>query len=231
MRFIALVKKELQEILPLIIVAAIVFVSIGGHLFWNRLRHPYTYHYLIERPGYRIHSSWANYPEPLERFGPLLILVSLGLGLAMPAQQFAEKEKLKTWAFTIHRSVKRTTILWAKFAAAAAALAISVGALWTLFYLYSCRPAVFLYPPTPRTLMQGWMFISLGLVAYAGVTLATAGEKKRYAVKIAGSAFATVICLLAVINFSCMTLSVAIILFGLVTLTANIIDTFLNREF
>jgi ABC-type transport system involved in multi-copper enzyme maturation permease subunit len=231
MRFIALVKKELQEILPIMLLAAVAFASIGTYIFWNRLRHPYVYDYWLKEPGNRIGSSWANYPEPLENFGPLLILVSLALGLAVAIRQFAEEEKLKTWAFVIHRSVKRSTILWAKFAAAAIAFVISVGALWTLFYLHACRPALFLYPPTPRTLVQGWMFISLGLLAYAGVTLATAGEKNRYAVKIAGSAFAAVICLLAVINFYCMALSIAIVLFGLIILTANIIDTFLNREF
>ncbi|MHC4153647.1 MAG: hypothetical protein ACYST6_01790 [Planctomycetota bacterium] len=230
MRFIALVKKELQEILPIMLLAAIAFVSIGSYLLWNRLRHPYTYHYWLEEAGYRIHSSWANYPEPLENFGPLLILVSLALGLAVAIRQFAEEEKLKMWAFTIHRSVRRSTILWAKFTAAVIAFLISVGALWTLFYLYACRPALFLYPPGPRTLVQGWMFMSLGLVAYAGVTLVTASEKSQYGVKIVGLAFASAICLLAVAQSS-VVLWIAIILFGLITLSANIIDTFLNREF
>jgi len=231
MRFITLLKKELQEISLGIIVALVAFALIATLILWNRSCHPHRYRYWREEPGYSIAASeFVRYYQPLSATGPVLIIISILLGLLLPAQQFAEQEKRKAWAFIVHRSVRRSTILWAKFAAAAIAFLISLGAVWTCLYLYASRPPLFLYPPTSRTFAQGWIFITFGLVAYAGFTLITVSEKKKCATGVVGITFAGVTCLLAVIQSSIL-LWLAIILFALIALVANIIDTFLNREF
>jgi hypothetical protein len=231
MRFVALLKKEFQEIGLIIMLALIAFATLGTLILWNRASHPYSYLYWNEKLGDSMSAfDFICYHQPLRGTGPLLLIISIVLGLLLPAQQFAEQEKRKAWAFIIHRSVRRSTILWAKFTAAAIAFLISLGAVWTCLYLYASRPALFLYPPTPRNFIEGWIFITLGLVVYAGLTLITVSEKKKCAIGVVGIAFAVVTCLLAVIQFSILPW-LALILFALIALVANIIDTFLNREF
>jgi len=77
--------------------------------------------------------SLIDSPE-LRDFGPLLLVVSLGLGLLVGGRQFALPGFLKTWALTIHRSLSGGAILLGKLSAAAIALGSSIGLIWTLMF-------------------------------------------------------------------------------------------------
>ncbi len=231
MRFVALVKKELREILVWLALAAVAFVCTGSLILWHRARHPYNYKYWDKEPGYEIDSSeFTQYPQPLRGVGPALLLTSVGLGLVLAAQQFGEPEKLKTWAFAIHRSVRRITILWAKFAAAAIAFVFSLGLFWSLLYFYASKPGVFLYPPTRRDLIEGWIFVIVGLVVYSGTALSALSTRKGQRPGIVGFVFAAGVGFLALVQSS-LALCFLVIIAGGAMLLSQVIDTFLNREF
>lgn len=232
MKFIAIVRNQLQEIYGGLIVMMVIFTFLGGFILWRGIRHPdFDRYWKYQAPGDTVsHYTLFQYPKPLVGVGPVLLGVSVILGFLLAAQQFVEQEKRKTWAFTIHRSVARSTILWAKFSAAVIAFILCFGVVWTLFYLYVSVPGVFPYPPTARTLIEGWIFILLGLVIYFGGVLSAVSTKKKYTTKYFGTVFAGVILVLSFMQLS-LALCFAVIITALVILVSDIIDTFLSREF
>lgn len=241
MRFLALLKKELREALPWLLLAAII-LGFFGAIMIQAYSHSWR-----EGQGYTKWSDSYRYDEPdrddpcvdfyrirgwsfLRDAAGLLLVISIGLGVVSGARQFLMPLALKTWAFTIHRSIPRTTILWAKFAATAITFTISCGAIWTLLWWYASRPGVLPMPPRTRTLVEGWLFVAVGLVVYFGTVLSTLSIVKWYTTKIFGLAFAPCILFFALSQTS-IALCIAMIAVGLLILVSQVINTFLNREF
>jgi hypothetical protein len=159
-----------------------------------------------------------------------LFCFSIGLGLVLGVRQFWIPHFTRTWPFLLHRSVSRKTILAAKLIAASIAFVISLGTVWVALYWYANRPEVFPIPQTPRVFIEGWIFIMLGFVTYLGTALSSLIPAKWYTTKIFGLAFATVIIVTTLSQwtlvgiFTVIAVSVAILL-------SQIFDTFLRREF
>lgn len=232
MRFIALVRREFQEALGALIVVTFLFVLISGVIVQRQIRYAQIHNrWMDQEPGESIYSRHLiGHPKPLGGVGPVLLLASIILGSGLAGQQFWEHEKRKTWAFMIHRSVRRRTILLAKFSAAALTLIVCLGLPWTLLYLLVSKPGLFLYPPPLRTLIEGWMLVILGMVLYFGTTAALVNTRKKYTTRFFAIAFAAGVCILPLIQTS-LTVCFAIIAVALVILLSDIVDTFLNREF
>ncbi|MHC4069481.1 MAG: hypothetical protein ACYS18_08160 [Planctomycetota bacterium] len=234
MRFITLVKNQLQEILGYLIIVAIIFTLLSSLILWGGIRHPDPYHYSEYSsiiPGDTVSLyTLIQHPKPLSWVGPVLLVSAILLGLLLAQQQFAEQQKRGTWAFTIHRSVSRCTILWARFSAAVIAFVICLGAMWTMFYLYVSAMGASPCPLPVRVLIEGWIFILLGLVVYFGAALSAVSTKKKYTTKYFGAAFAGMILVPALVQVS-LALCFAVIALALVILVSDTIDTFLSREF
>jgi ABC-type transport system involved in multi-copper enzyme maturation permease subunit len=195
MRFSALLRKELRESLPWMLLSAIVFLAIGG--FYLRQvqlygRYDWSERYFSSRSVTETYGLQYR-RSPLQLVGPILLLTSLGLGLVLGVRHFWIPYLTRTWPFLIHRSVDRTTIIWAKLAAAIISLLISIGIVWVAFYSYSCDPERFTMLPIKRVFIEGWLFILLGLVVYLGTALTGLSKARWYTTKIFGLAFATVV--------------------------------------
>lgn len=232
MRFLALLRKELRESLPWLLLAAIVLLAIGGFL----LRQAQTYGwYDWSARDFSSNSITRTYGlyyrrSPLQLTGPVLLLTSIGLGLVLGVRHFWIPYFTRTWPFLIHRSVSRSTIFWAKLAAAAIGFTASVGLLWLVLYRYACRPGRFPTPPTLSVFTEGWLFILLGLVVYLGTTLTGLSTARWYTTKIFGLAFAGIV--ICIVIFQCrLAYAFAAIIIGAVILLSQIIDTFAKREF
>ncbi len=232
MRFIALVRREIQESFGALILVTFLFVLISGVIVQIQIRYAQIYNrWMYQEPGESIYGhQLIGHPKPLGGVGPVLLFVSIILGSALAGQQFWEHEKRKTWAFMIHRSVKRKTILLAKFLATTLTLTVCLGLPWTLLYLLVSRPGLFLYPPPLRTLIEGWMFVILGMVLYFGTAAALVNTRKKYTTRFFAMAFAAGVCILPLIQTS-LTICFAVIAVALVVLLSDIVDTFLRREF
>lgn len=232
MRFSALLRKELRESLPWMLLAAFVFLAIGG-FFLRQVQfggwYDWSERYFSSRPitetfGLQYRRS------PLQLIGPVLLLTSIGLGLVLGVRHFWIPYFTRTWPFLIHRSVDRTNIFWAKLAAATISFLISAGAVWVALYSYSCDPERFTMLPIKRVFIEGWLFILLGLIVYLGTALTGLSTARWYTTKIFGLAFATVIICAAIFEWR-LGWAFAATIIGAVILLSQTFHTILNREF
>jgi len=232
MRFLALLRKELRESLPWMLLTAIVFLAIGGFsLRQAQLSGRYDWSERSFSSGSGTETYGLQYRRsPLQLIGPVLLLTSLGLGLVLGVRHFWIPYFTRTWPFLIHRSVDRTTIFWAKLAAAIISFLISVGAVWSALYSYSCDPERFTMLPIKRVFIEGWLFVLLGLVVYLGTALTGLSTAHWYTTRIFGLAFATVILCATLFEWRLGWASAAIII-GTVILLSQIINTISSREF
>ncbi len=242
MKFLALMRKEFQECLPWMLLAAIFLLVFGGlALRTQTIPRNTAYRYPVFPPGsevsvYKTTSDPDVYIYSLIRYpllssvGALLLVSSIALGLVLGGRQFWVAHFTKTWGFMLHRSVSRQTILVAKLTAAAVAFVICLGPVWFAFFWYACRQELLAVPPTIRIFIEGWIFIALGLVVYLGTCLAGLSRAKWYTTKIFGLAFAVLILVTALAQWQ-LILAFAAIIAGVLILLIQIIDTFLNREF
>lgn len=230
MRFSALLRKELRECLPWMLLAAIVLLVFGGFFLRAETYYESDRHYSRLSAGTVVDHYQLTFYPTLNLTGPWLFCLSIGLGLVLGIRQFWIPHFTRTWPFLLHRSVSRKTILTAKLTAALVACVISLGPVWIGLYWYANRPEVFAIPQTPRVFIEGWIFIMLGLVAYLGTALSGLSTANWYTTKIFGLVLATIIivttlsqCTLAGI-FAVIAVSIAILL-------VQIFDTFLRREY
>ena len=232
MRFLALLRKELRESLPWMILAAIILLAIGGLVLREQayLGRP-NWKYRDLSPGTAVDSYRLTRFSPLKMTGSLLLITSIGLGLVLAVRHFWIPYFTRTWPFLLHRSASRQMILGAKLAAATVAFVVSLGAAWIGLYWYACRPELcMMVPPPGRIFIEGWLFIMLGIVAYLGAALVNLSKARWYTTKIFALAFATVVIFMIILQWR-LSWAFAIVIIGIVVLLSQIIDTFLNREF
>lgn len=226
-----LLRKELRECLPWMLLAAIVLLAFGG--FFLRVQA-----YDANRgwsdaygsPGEFMESYRLTFHSPLAMPGPWLFCSSIGLGLILGVRQFWIPHFTRTWLFLLHRSVGRSTILAAKLAAASAALVIAIGSVWIGLYWYACHAEVFTVPQPTRVFIEGWIFIILGFVAYLGTALSGLSEAHWYTTKTVGLAFAAITIFTTTMLWS-LGWAFAVIAVSMALLLSRIFDTFLRREF
>jgi hypothetical protein len=231
MRFSALLRKELRESLPWMILAAIIFLAIGGFILRAQVYYGrFNWYYSSLSPGNVIDTYQLTRYSPLQMIGPWLLVTSIGLGLVLGVRHFWIPHFTKTWSFLLHRSVSRQTILGAKLAAATVAFILSLGFGWTVLYRLACRSELFVVPPPGRVFIEGWLFIVLGLVAYLGAALTALSTARWYTTKIFSLAFATVVICMIFIQWR-LSWAFAMVIIGIVVLLSQIIDAFLKREF
>lgn len=228
MKFAALLKKELRLCLPWMLLSILAFAGIGAIEMKTTINYQENYigHGYDESAYYSF-----NIPiNPLDDFAQLLVLTSLSLGVILAVVQFFMPAIHKTWSFTIHRSIQPQMVVWSKFAAALLTFVISMGPLWTLFYLYAAAPGRLYLPVFFETYLRGWIFILMGLIAYWGTALSAVSTTHFYTTRLLGMAIAV-----AIIVFICLQISligaVVCVLAGAGVLILQIMDTFFAREF
>ncbi|MBN1805666.1 MAG: hypothetical protein JW837_10475 [Sedimentisphaerales bacterium] len=231
MRFTALLRKELRECLPWLLLAMITFIAAGSVILRVEILNESFINHRFSRfsPGNTINYWELICYTPIRETGLWLFFLSVGLGLVIGVRQFWLPNFTGTWPFLLHRSVKRETILTSKLIAALLTLTISLGLTWIAIFWSACRQEAFKIPLSFRIFFEGWIFIIMGLVSYLGTALSGLSRAKWYTTKIFGIAFAAVI----IITFSGFTLAglVLIITFFVVILLSQIFHTFQVREF
>jgi hypothetical protein len=242
MRFLTLLRKELRECLPWMLVAAVFFVAFGGIALWDQTRtENIAQRYPVFTPGTEVKRFDITYdPDvriyslpkcfPISEAGPYLLIASIGLGLAIGVRQFQIEHTTKIWNFLLHRSVSRQTVLWNKLAAAAIIFIISLGIIWSILYWYSNRPGLFAVPPAARVFVEGWIFVILGFLVYLGTALACLGQTKWYTTKLFSLLFAGLFVVIVIGQWSLLWAFIFIII-GIGIFLSQIIETFLIREF
>jgi len=231
MKFSTLLRKELRECLPWMLLAGILFLALGSLFLRTQInyRNP-SWYYSRLSPGTIVESHLFTYRSILSVTGPLLLLSSTGLGLALGIRQFWIPNFTRTWQFLLHRSVSRNTILAAKLTATMIAFIISLGPVWIGLYWYAGRPEASPIPQTLRIFVEGWIFIMLGLVTYLGTALSGLSRAKWYTTKIFGLILATIVIVTTFPQCSLVWIFTMIIVSAAILLS-RIFDTFGEREF
>jgi len=230
MRFSALLRKELRECLPWMLLAAIAFLALGGFFLRAEAYNESDRHYSRLSAGTVVDHYQLTFYPTLNLTGPWLFFLSIGLGLVLGIRQFWIPHFTRTWPFLLHRSVSRKTILAVKLTAGTIAFVISLGPVWIGLYWYANRPEVFQIPPMFRVFIEGWIFIMLGLVVYLGTALSALSTANWYTTKIFGLLFATVIIVTTLSQWTLVGIF-AVIAVSVAILLSLIFDTFLRREY
>jgi hypothetical protein len=230
MRFSALLRKELRECLPWLLLAMITFIAVSSIILREETySENLGYRHIRFTPGTIINSYELTHYPKMHETGPWLLFLSLGLGLALGVRQFWLPNFTRTWSFLLHRSVNRQTILGAKLLAASLTLMISLGLTWMALYRYICQPEVLVIPPSFRVFIEGLIFIMLGFISYLGTALSGLSRTKWYSTKMFGIFYATlVIIMFAQFRYTWL---LVIIIVSIVILLSQIFNIFLRREF
>ncbi|MHC4526014.1 MAG: hypothetical protein ACYSU8_10855, partial [Planctomycetota bacterium] len=207
--------------------STVVFVIIGSLMMKGMvlIQDHYINQVYTDNYGYR-----SGPVCPIRDFAPLLLITSLALGVILGVVQFFLPGLRKTWAFTLHRSVRPKMIIWSKFSAAAITFLISLGLFWTLFYSYAAVPGRFYLPIFFRTFLEGWVYILAGLIAYLGTALSSVSTAHVYTTRKLGIAVAAAAIFIIILQTS-VTASAIATATGAFILIIQIFHTFLTREF
>lgn len=232
MRFMALLRKELRESLPWIVLAVITLLVLGGFAIRMQARYDLNrWRFDAFEPGKVVDDPYELLNRSMLNDASLLLLyVSAGLGLILAGRHFGLPFLTRTWPFLLHRSSTRMAILGAKLLAAAIAQVVCIGLIWLLLFKYASSPGLVTIPPPTRAAVDGFFFILFGLLVYWGTALSALSTSRWYTTRVFGLAFATVV-VLAVASSSSRPWGLVTIFIAALILLSQIVHTFQTREF
>ena len=229
MRFFALLKKELRECLPWLVLAAAFLLIVGSIQLSDRLQPDIGSRYrTFER--YSEINGYELIRHPISDTGVLVFITAAGLGLALGVRQFWVADFMGTWGFILHRSTQRTTILAAKICAGIISLAAAVGLVWCYLFWRANLPDYSAAPLPERNFIEGWLMIGVGLMFYLGAGLAGLSKAKWYTTKVMGLGFALWMFITIAAQWS-FWWGFSTLIITAVVLVYLMWETFLNRQF
>jgi len=223
-----LVRKELRQSLPWLLLGAVSLMAIAGCILWLQVRYSIYDSY----DSYRSTSRYFDITRhpPLQAIGPVLLITSLALGLILGIQHFWMPHFKQTWSFLLHRSVSRKTIFMAKLTAAALGFVMSLGIVWLALYFYGYHSANVPAPPVLRVFVEGCIFMMLGLVVYLATAVTGLSTARWYTTKIFPLLFTPVVIVATVCQWK-LAGAFAVIIVGVVILLSQALEIISNREF
>lgn len=179
MKFWALFKREWRESAPFIVVAMLALVVLGFGLI--RSTAPWMAAGVFDENNYHGREIHTYYRYPFGQVAAIVWMASLGLGLSLGIRHFWEPTLTKTWAFQIHRSASRAQILSAKCLCAILAIQVFLGGGWAGVYAYShVIQQEMIRPPYGRIFIDGYIYVSFGLVIYLATAVAGLMSSRWY---------------------------------------------------
>ena len=227
MRFLALIKKELRECTPWIILAALTI------LLWSGL--------ILNEMAFRQATDWTTRTftsnlsistdaSPLNDTAVIMFLVSVGFGLILGLQQYWLPGFRGIWPFLLHRSMPRFALLSAKIMLGVIVFLLSCGLAWTVLYFYSCRQGFLWIPPALKFFWEGWLLIFIGFIVYLAMALSGLSPARWFTSKILVLAFSAVI-LIAVLGQYNLVCIFVTLLAGMLIILIQLFHLFINKEF
>ena len=231
MKLLMLVRKELRESLPWLLLAGFALFVVGAFLLRAEIqfeRANWSYSQL--KPGTTIETHRLMIYSALAGPAAWLYCVSMALGLVLAVVQFWLPGFTKTWPFLLHRSTDRSVILAAKLTAAVAGFGLSLGTAWIILYAYASTPGVFPIPAPARIFANGWIYMAWGLVVYLGAVLTGLSRARWYTTRVFGLVFAGMAILAGAVDCTFFWACIIIVVTGVILL-AQVCNAFLKREY
>ncbi len=228
MKFLALFKKEWRESAPFVLAAMLALAVLGFGLL--RVAAPWMAAGVFDDQNHQGREIHTYYHYPFGEVAGIVWMVSLGLGLGLGVRHFWEPTLTKTWAFQIHRSASRAQILSAKLLCAALAIQVLLGGVWAGVYAYShVLQQAMIRPPYSRILVDGYIYVSFGLVVYLATALAGLMSTRWYTTRFFCFVWAFLIFMCVV--QSSLAMALIWLVAGLLVLIVLLWDQFKRREF
>ena len=229
MRFLILLKKELRESVPWIVLAVLSLLSISWFMIRMKTFDLGRWHYNVPPNGTMISQHMIFRTDILQESAVLMFFTSLGLGLILGIRHFWVPGFTGTWQYLIHRSVSRTVIVTAKLAAAAI-LMLCLLMAWLLLARYTHASGRVIIPPESGIVGLGIYYTCLGFIVYLGTALCALTRARWYTTRMFGLLFIFIMFLLILSQTS-----IVFVLFSTVFIFAVLIVqvyvTFLQKEF
>ncbi|HOK65686.1 MAG TPA: hypothetical protein PK054_07750 [Anaerohalosphaeraceae bacterium] len=181
MKYLALLRKEIRECLPWVLLAAGILFIFGFQIVIQPTTFPY---YPDDEAKEEIDPFYLFRWSSLSGAGSILLFLSLCLGAAFSIRQFWFPSFTRTWTFLLHRNITRTAVFFVKITAAVLGFALSLLSLWTLLFLYSVFAVDYSPPPMPHVWLEGLFLISQGLVVYFASSLSSVLTAKWYTTRL-----------------------------------------------
>jgi hypothetical protein len=229
MKFLTLLKRELRESVPWIILAVLLLLTIGWPIIRLTAINQTQGLYGVTTNGsvidaYRIFRTDIMYESAIWMF-----FISIGLGIVLGIRHFWMPGFTGTWQFLVHRSVTRGAILSAKLIAAAV-LMLCLSIAWLLLAGYAHTSKMVIIPPESGIVGMGIFYTYLGFIFYMGTALCALANTRWYTTKLFGLFFVLIMCILVLSQKSfLLAFFIAAVVF--VVLIVQIYETFLKREF
>lgn len=226
MKFLALLKKELREAVPWIILAVISLLVLSWLEIRAAIRGQKRWFLSDITIGKTID---VFHSDIIQSSAPLMLYISILLGLALGIRHFWMPGFRGTWQFLIHRSVRRTTILFAKFMAVLIAM-FFLSLTWIMLAVYTHISKKVIIPAESGRVILGIFNAYLGFLVYIGTSLCALTRARWYTTKMFGIPFVLIMFIFILImpNLACAFI-MAIIVFSV--LMIQIYQIFLQREF
>jgi hypothetical protein len=230
MRFLALLKKELREAVPWIILSVTLLFVISWFLI--RMDAVYRgqewYHGMLPN-GKVIEQYMLFRTDVIQGPAVLMFFIPIGLGLVLGFRHFWMPGFTGTWQFLIHRSVTRPAIISAKLAAAAI-LMLCLSLAWLLVAAIVGMSERIIIPPESGTVGLGIFYAYLGFIVYMGTALCSITKARWYTTRMFGLFFVFIM-FIAILPQTSFAHAFFITVVFFAVLIVQIYGIFLQREF
>jgi len=230
MRFLALLKKELREAVPWIILSLMILFVISWFLIrLLAVYHGPEFYYGMLQGGKVIEQYMIFRPDIIQEPAVLMFFVPIGLGLILGFRHFWMPGFTGTWQFLIHRSVTRPAIISAKLAATAI-LMLCLSLAWLLVAAIAGMSERIIIPPESGLVGMGIFYAYLGFIVYLGTALCAITKARWYTTRMFGL-FLVFIMFIAILPQRSFAHAFVITVAFFFVLIVQIYGIFLQREF
>ena len=230
MRFLALLKKELREAVPWIILSLIILFVISWFIIRTMAVYRGHEYYVGMLPNGKIIDQHMIFRTDVIQ-GPavLMFFISIGLGLVLGFRHFWMPGFTGTWQFLIHRSITRPAIISAKLATTAIIM-LCLSLAWLLIAGIAGKTERIIIPPESGIVGLGVFYAYLGFIVYMGTALCAITKARWYTTRMFGL-FLVFIMFVAILPQTSFAYAFFITVVFFAVLIVQIYGIFLQREF
>lgn len=229
MKFFTLLKKEITEAIPWIIIAIMSLYLYGWFFVRMKLYDMRQGGYGILKNGEIINQYDILTNDILQGPAALMLFITIILGLVLAYIQFWMPGIRKTWQFMIHRSVSRSVIIASKLSVAAI-MVICMSLAWLLLTSVVGKSKSLIIPPEEGMIRLGVFYAFLGFIAYMSAALCALTNARWYTTKLFGLFFCFAIYIIIISQPTLYRASFIWIL-AFIVLIVQLYQIFLQREF
>ena len=230
MRFLALLKKELREAAPWIILSVIILFVISWFIIRTMAVYRGPEYYVgMLTSGKVVDQHMIFRTDVIQEPAVLMFFVSIGLGLVLGFSHFWMSGFTGTWQFLIHRSITRPAVISAKLTAAAI-LMLCLSIAWLLIAGIAGKAERIIIPPESGMVALGMFYAYLGFIVYMGTALCAITKARWYTTRMFGLFFVFIM-FIAILSQTSFTQAFFISVAFFAVLIVQIYEIFLQREF